>query len=168
MSHPILVTATFGDGDNGWIQQLRRDHYPAGLNRVPAHLTLFRQLPPSLERELGQRLARYVALAPPRAEISGVIDLGGGTALAVRSEEMEDIRYDLAEALHGLLTVQDQAPWRPHITVQNKVEPKEARRLQQALRGRYEGRALAIKALAVWRYLGGPWEAVREYRFRGT
>ena len=167
MADPIIVTATFGDGDNGWIQQLRRDHYPAGLNRVPAHLTLFRQLPPSLERELGQRLARYAAVAAPRAEISGVIDLGGGTALGVRSEELEDIRHDLAEALHGLLTPQDMAPWRPHITVQNKVEPREAKALQQALRGRYEGRALAIKGLAAWRYLDGPWEAIREWRFRG-
>ena len=44
----IIVTATFGDGDNGWLQQLRRAHYPPERNRVPAHLTLFRQLPPSI------------------------------------------------------------------------------------------------------------------------
>src|SRR4051812_47498606 len=109
MSDPIIVTATFGDGDNGWIQQLRRDYYPPELNRVPAHLTLFRHLPPSVERELGSRLGRYAAVAAPAAEISGVIDLGGGTALAVRSEELDDIRYDLSEALHGLLTPQDMA-----------------------------------------------------------
>ena len=137
------------------------------LNRVPAHLTLFRQLPPSLARELGQRLAGYAAVAPPRAEIAGVIDLGAGTALAVRSEELEDIRYDLAEALHGLLTPQDLAPWRPHITVQNKVEPREAKALQQRLKAGFERRPLAIKALAVWRYLDGPWELVRDWRFRG-
>ena len=66
MAHPIILTATFGDGDNGWLQQLRRDHYPAELNRVPAHLTLFHQLPPSLERELGQRVAGHAARAAPR------------------------------------------------------------------------------------------------------
>ena len=58
---PIVVTALFGDGDNGWLQQLRRENYPPGLNRVPAHLTLFRHLPPSVEVELGRRLARAVA-----------------------------------------------------------------------------------------------------------
>jgi hypothetical protein len=167
MGGPIIVTATFGDGDNGWIQQLRRDHYPAGLNRVPAHLTLFRQLPPSVARVLGQRLARHAALPAPRAQVGGLIDLGEGTALAVRSEDLEGLRADLAESLRGLLTPQDQAAWRPHVTVQNKVEPKQARRLQQALRGQHEGRPLVIKGLAVWRYLDGPWEAVREYRFRG-
>ena len=134
---------------------------------MPAHLTLFRQLPPSLARELGQRLASYAAVAPPRAEVAGILDLGEGTALAVRSEELDDIRADLVEALHGLLTPQDLAPWRPHITIQNKVEPDEARKLQQRLRATFERRPLAIKALALWRYLDGPWEAVREYRFRG-
>ena len=62
---PIVVTATFGDGDNGWLQQLRRAHYPAERNQVPAHLTLFRQLPPSLEGELATRLARFAASPPP-------------------------------------------------------------------------------------------------------
>jgi hypothetical protein len=96
-----------------------------------------------------------------------VTDLGSGTALRVESEELEDIRYDLAEALRGLLTVQDRAPWRPHITIQNKVEPREARRLQQQLRAGFEPRPLAIKGLASWRYLDGPWEPIRSHVFRG-
>ena len=164
---PILVTATFAPGDDGWLQELRRTHYPPERNRVPAHLTLFRLLPPSAESELGRRLAAAVKAPPPRAAIAGLMDLGEGTALRVDSQELEAIRDDLAEALHGLLTPQDQAPWRPHVTIQNKVAPREARRLQAQLRGRYEGRALAIPALAAWRYLGGPWEAIRSWSFRG-
>ena len=54
---PILVTATFAPGDDGWLQELRRTHYPPALNRVPAHLTLLRLLPPSAEGELCRRLA---------------------------------------------------------------------------------------------------------------
>ena len=134
---------------------------------MPAHLTLFHHLPPSVAPELNRRLASYAAAPPPRATIAGIMDLGGGTALRVASEELEDIRNDLALALRGLLTPQDQAQWTPHITIQNKVEPNEARRLQQQLRAGFEPRPLAIKGLATWRYLGGPWEAVRDYRFRG-
>ena len=156
----------FGDGDNGWLQELRRAHFPPERNQVPAHLTLFHHLPPSLERELGQRLAAYTATPAPRARISAVIDLGAGTAFRVESEELEDIRLDLAEAFRGLLTPQDQAPWRPHITIQNKVEPREARQLQQRLRATFEPRPLAIKGLASWRYIGGPWEPIRTHVFR--
>ncbi len=157
----------FGDGDNGWLQELRRTHYPAERNQVPAHLTLFHHLPPGVERELSQRLGTYTAVPPPRARLAGVIDLGAGTAFRVESEELEDIRHDLAEAFRGLLIPQDMAPWRPHITIQNKVEPKEARRLQQRLRATFEPRPLSLKGLASWRYRGGPWEPIRTHVFRG-
>jgi 2'-5' RNA ligase len=164
---PIIVTALFGDGDNGWLQELRRLHYPPERNRVPAHLTLFRHLPPGLERELARRLAHAAAAPPPPAAIADVIDLGAGTALRIDSGALEDLRADLADAFHGLLTPQDQAPWRPHVTIQNKVEPREARHLQAQLRGRFERRPLALKGLAAWRYRDGPWEEIRTFPFRG-
>jgi hypothetical protein len=164
---PIIVTALFGDGDNGWLQALRRAHYPPERNRVPAHLTLFRHLPPSAERELLQRLARAAASPAPPAEIAGVIDLGEGTALRVDSEALEEMREDLASAFHALLTPQDLAPWRPHVTIQNKVEAREARRVRQQLRATITRRPLAVKGLAAWRYLGGPWQPIRSLTFRG-
>jgi 2'-5' RNA ligase superfamily len=95
------------------------------------------------------------------------MDLGRGTAFRVESEGLEDIRYDLALALRGLLTPQDMAPWRPHVTVQNKVEPKEAKALQARLRAEFGRRPLAITGLALWRYLDGPWELVNRRTFRG-
>ena len=167
-AEPLIVTALFGAGDDGWLQQLRCTHYPPGLNRVPAHLTLFRQLPPSAAAELSRRLAEAAAAPPPPARIAGIIDLGEGTALRVESRGLEEIRGLLAAALHGLLTPQDQAPWRPHVTIQNKVEPREARRLQQQLRARFEPRPLAIRALATWRYRSdGTWEPHKTHAFRG-
>ena len=167
-SGPLIVTALFAPGDDGWLQQLRREHYPPALNRVPAHLTLFRQLPPSAAAELSHRLAEAAAAPPPQARIAGIIDLGEGTALRVDSAELEEIRDLLAEALHGLLTPQDQASWRPHVTIQNKVEPREARRLQQRLRAGFEPRPLAIRALATWRYRAdGTWEPYKTHAFRG-
>ena len=157
----------FGDGDNGWLQELRRTHYPPERNRVPAHLTLFRQLPPSAGAELGGRLAALSRMPSPKAAIAGIMDLGEGTALRVESEALEEMRGGLASALHGLLIPQDAAPWRPHVTIQNKVEPREARRLQASLRVAFLPRPLAIRGLAAWRYRDGPWEPVRRYLFRG-
>ena len=143
---PIIVTALFGDGDNGWLQELRRTHYPPDRNQVPAHLTLFRHLPPGAESELSNRLKAATAAPPPRARIADIMDLGEGTAFRVDSEDLAAIRAELAEALHGLLIPQDQAAWRPHVTIQNKVAPRDARRLQQQLRASFEPRPLAIRA----------------------
>ena len=128
---------------------------------------MFRHLPPSVERELDGRLATYAREAPPRAEIVGIMDLGGGTALRVESEALENIRHDLALALQGLLMPQDRAAWSPHVTIQNKVEPREARRLQAELKARFRPRPLAIRGLGTWLYQGGPWEPLKSYAFRG-
>lgn len=163
---PIIVTALFGPGDDGWLQQLRRTHYPAERNQVPAHLTLFHQLPPSAAGELSRRLAAAVAAPPPLARVAGLMDLGEGTAFRVESPALEAIREELAGAFHGLLMPQDLAPWRPHVTIQNKVEPRLARALRQQLEAGFEPRPLQIRALASWRYLGGPWERLKVHPFR--
>jgi hypothetical protein len=163
---PIIVTALFAPGDDGWLQELRRAHYPPERNQVPAHLTLFHQLPPSCEAELNRRIAAIVASPPPRAMVAGVMNLDGGTALRIESDELEGIRDALAEGLHGLLSAQDQGGWRGHVTIQNKVDRSAARRLQAQLGATFTPRPLAIPALATWRYLGGPWERVRTFPFR--
>lgn len=163
---PLIVTALFASGDDGWLQELRRAHYPPELNRVPAHLTLLRHLTPSLEAELSDRLAAATNASPPAADIVGVMDLGEGTALLVESAALADIRHSLADAFHGLLTPQDQTPWRAHVTIQNKVWPREARRLQQQLRATFTPRPLAIRALASWRYLDGRWKPIKTHPFR--
>jgi len=166
-AQPLIVTATFGAVDHGWLEGLRRRHFPPERNQVPVHLTLFHHLPPSLSRELAQRLGRLAALEPPRATITGIMDLGGGTAFRIVSDELEAMREELADAFRSMLTPQDRAPWRPHVTVQNKVLRRGAIALQKELQAGIFPRPLAIAGLASWRYLGGPWEQVRAYPFRG-
>ncbi|MFL6765439.1 MAG: 2'-5' RNA ligase family protein [Sphingomicrobium sp.] len=167
MSAALIVTAELGRQDHAWLDQLRRAHYPAERNQLPAHLTMFRALPQSAEREVRSRLAAVAAQPAPRASIEGLMDLGGGVAFRVVSPELDRIRDDLADAFHGLLSAQDAGGWRPHITIQNKVPPKEARALIAGLERDFHPRALAIRALGVHRYLGGPWEDLAVYPFRG-
>jgi 2'-5' RNA ligase len=98
--------------------------------------------------------------------VTGIIDLGEGTALRVESEDLAAIREALADAFRGLLTPQDLTPFRPHVTIQNKVEPRDAKALQQQLRAGFAPRPLAIRALASWRYRDGPWEPLKVHAFR--
>jgi hypothetical protein len=84
----------------------------------------------------------------PMPRISGVMDLDGGVALRISSPGLERIRDDLAEEFHGLLTAQDLGRWTPHVTIQNKVEPREARRLLAELRSTFEPRPLTIRGLS--------------------
>jgi hypothetical protein len=164
----LIVTAEIAQRDFSWIEGLRRAHYPVERNQVPAHLTVFHALPPSAETELRRRLAEAARSAPPAVSIAGLMNLGGGAAFRVVSPDLDRVRAELAADLHGLLGAQDSAGWRPHVTIQNKVAPKVARDLIAKLEQGFVARPLAVSGLGLHRYLGGPWETVGLYPFRGV
>ena len=168
MAGPLIVTAEFGAADFAWLDELRRRHYPAERNRVPAHLTLFRSLPPSAEAEVRRTLAKTCVGRAPPATISGVMDLGGGVALRVRSDELDAIRAEMVEDFHGLLTPQDGPGWIPHVTIQNKAPRGEVRELLRALDQVVEPRPVAIRGLLLFRYDDGAWDPLGGCRFRGS
>ncbi|MDP9422562.1 MAG: 2'-5' RNA ligase family protein [Pseudomonadota bacterium] len=167
MAGPLIVTADFAPDDFAWLEGLRRAHYPAEQNRVPVHLTMFQGLPPSAVDEVKRQLSLHAASPAPRATIAGLMNLSGGVAFRVVSDELESIREAVADHFHGLLCGPDAAGWRPHITIQNKVPPREAKALLDALELDFRPRALGIAGLSVHRYRGGPWETLATYRFRG-
>lgn len=165
-SAPIIVTALFGAEDFAWLDGLRRRYFPPERNVVPAHCTLFHHLAPELGAELKHRLSMATrGVAAPVAQLAGVLDLGGGVAFRIESEELAAIRSDLADAFAPMLVPQDRAGWRAHVTVQNKVARPEAKALLEELRTGFERRPLRIAGLASWWYRGGPWEAHSRHMF---
>lgn len=166
MAGALIITAELAQDDFSWIEGLRRAHYPRERNQVRAHLTMFHALPPSAEGEVRARLAQIVRRPAPIAMIAGLMDLGGGVAFRVVSPDLDRIREELTDDLHGLFGAQDNRGWRPHITIQNKVAPKTARALKDSLERGFSPRPLGIRALGLHRYLGGPWEPLANYPFR--
>ena len=168
MAGALIITAELGSEDQAWLDRLRRAHYPPERNRLAAHLTMFHALPPSAEREAGRRLGEAAKAPAPQAMIAGLMDLGGGVAFRVVSDDLDRIRSELADAFQGLLSAQDSAGWRPHVTIQNKVAPKAARALIAELERNFSACPLRIAGLGLHRYLGGPWEAIGTFAFRGV
>ena len=165
MAGALIITAEIAPQDLSWLDQLRRQHYPADRNRLPAHLTMFHALPPSAEGEACSALSRFASEPPPQASIDGLMDLGGGVAFRVVSVELDRIRRELVQRFHGLLGAQDSGGWRPHVTIQNKVPAKEA--LLARLESSFRPQPLGISGLGLHRYLDGPWERLATYSFRG-
>lgn len=165
---PLILTAQLPSDLQGWATRLRRLHYPPDRNRLDAHVTLFHSLPPGSEGELRTRLSRLAAITPPPpARLSGIMDLGQGTALQLDSPAMLDLRDDIADFCHGLLTAQDQARPRLHITIQNKVSKQTARALQSELYQTLEPVDFRFAGLALHAYDDGLWNLLQEWRFRG-
>ena len=166
LARPLIVTAELGS-DFGWLEDLRQRHFPPERNQLRAHLTMFHAIAPSAEAELRRILLSFAHQPPPRAWIAGLMNLGGGVAFRIASDELDAIRDEIASRLHGLLTAQDAAGWSAHITIQNKVPPRDAKALMLALGDRYDGRPLHLPAFGLHRYLGGPWKTLRTFPFRG-
>lgn len=163
----LIVTAELGAEDFARLDRQRSAYFPPERNQLAAHLTMFHALPPSAEAEVRAELARHAAGPPPRAMVAGLMNLGRGVAYRIVSDELDAVRAELAERFRGLLTAQDSQGWRPHVTVQNKAEPKEARALLARLEREFSPRPLAIAGLGLHRYLGGPWEPLGRWSFRG-
>lgn len=167
MAGALIITAEIAAADLAWLDQLRRAHYPAERNRLSAHLTVFHALPPSAEREVRSALARMASEPPPRARIDGLMNLGGGVAFRIVSDDLDDVRCELASMFRGLLSAQDAGGWRPHVTIQNKVAASVARALLVELQRDFQPRPITITGLGLYRYLDGPWELIATYNFRG-
>ena len=169
MARPFIVTAALPPDIQAWADGLRRAHFPPERNHLHAHVTLFHAFAPSLREELVDFLPQIAReFAAPEAQVTGLMDLGKGTAIALQSEALLALRGLIAEHFHGYLTAQDLHEPRPHITIQNKVTKKEARALQAALAPTIIPRAFAFPALELHLYQDGPWKPIKTSPFRGT
>ena len=66
-------------------------------------------------------------------DVPGLRFLGRGVAYDLLSPDAEALRARLATRWRELLGPQNSQPIRPHVTIQNKVEPAEARQLRDEL-----------------------------------
>lgn len=165
---PFIVTGELPVDIFSWANGLRAENFPPERNFLKAHVTLFHSFAPSLRDELPRFLARMAGeFAPPTAELTGLMDLGGGTALEIRSPAMLAVRKLIADHFWDMLTKQDQGGKKLHITVQNKVSRKDAVALQAELGPRLLPRRFGFTGLGLHIYRNPHWEAVATWKFRG-
>jgi len=150
------------------LNDLRQQHFPPARNFVPAHVTLFHHLPGNHEELLTRTLEEVCEEeAPFELATAELRFLGSGVAIALRSPELDRLRDQLARIWKPWLTPQDRQRFRPHVTIQNKVEAARARALHDELACSLAPFVMRARGLLLWRYLGGPWEAVRSFPFEG-
>lgn len=164
-SAPLVLTATLDEGAQAFFDGLRRRHFPPARSFLAAHVTLFHALPGAHRVEVEELVRETARRGPIAVEVTGLRFLGRGVAYALRAPELSEMRGVLARRCAAWLTPQDRAGFSPHVTIQNKVSPTEARRLFDDLRASFAPWTLSAKGLALWMYRGGPWSAVAEIPF---
>ena len=161
-----ILTLRMDERSQSLFEELRVRHYPAHLNQIGAHLTLFHTLPDAAwVREVIEGEAAGVSQF--QLQVTGVRSLGRGVAYKLASEELSQLHQRLAAAFAAELSAQDRQRFSPHVVVQNKVAPEAAKALLAELDGSFVPFAVTAVGLDWWHYLGGPWELAERFGFAG-
>lgn len=166
---PLILTLQLEETAFARFEDLRRRHFPQALNQIPAHATLFHNLPGDEEAAVTETIDDVAReSAPPEVAVTGLRFTGRGVAFVLESEALAAVRGRLASAFEAWLTPQDRQGWRPHVTVQNMVAPETARTLQADLADGFAPFRFTAPGLLLWRYRGGPWEPRAALLFGGS
>ena len=162
---PLILTLALDEASFGRLDALRREHFPPHLNRIPAHVTLFHHLPGEEAGAVAETLARACAgQGASTVRLTGLMPLGRGVAIRLGAPEVAGLRGRLAREWDGWL----RPPGLPHVTVQNKVTPAQARDTLARLAVGFAPWDARAEGLLLWRYRGGPWEAAGRFPFTGA
>jgi 2'-5' RNA ligase len=163
---PLIVTLLLDEAAQERFDRLRAAHFPSARNHLAAHVTLFHALPGELLAEVRDALRTAADRPPFPVAVTGVRFLGRGVALDLTAPELTALRASVAAVFAPHLTPQDRQWSRPHVTVQNKVEPAVARALHADLSSAFVAETVAARGLGLWHYRGGPWDPDAEFPFR--
>ena len=165
---PLILTIALDPRSRAYFEGKRRRHFPPGRNLIPAHLTLFHKLPGEEFDAIAHDLEALAAAQEPFGlDVTGLRFLGRGVAYALSSPELASLRRSLAQQWSRWLGPQDRQKHQPHVTVQNKVEPDEARALMAELGATFAPFRATALGLDLWWYRGGPWETAGSFPFSG-
>lgn len=164
---PLIVTLVLDEAAQAAFDRLRSAHFPPERNHLAAHVTLFHALPGEHAQTVRDDLAEVAARPPYDVRVRGLRSLGRGVAYVLESPELAATRAELARRWEPWLGPQDRQRHAPHVTVQNKVAPERARALLQELQSGFVPYDVRATGLALWRYLGGPWEPLDRRLFSG-
>ena len=158
---PLILTAEIDEKAQTFFNQKRQEFFPPERNYLDAHLTLFHKLPPEnleiMKQDIKQNLN---GSASYQAEAIDIMFMGFGSAYLIQCDPLIALRNSLAKKWQADLTKQDQQPFKPHITFQNKVPAEEAKRVFAEQKEIFEPFSFKITGLKLWYYNNGPWEAV--------
>ncbi|KAL8725825.1 MAG: hypothetical protein Q9166_007112 [cf. Caloplaca sp. 2 TL-2023] len=147
------------------VTALRNQYFPANLNKLSAHIALFRALPgselPAIQTAIEDLVRRY---QPFPISTSEPFIMAHGVGLGVNAEPAKHIFQRLKEQWASFLSKQDQS-FKAHYTIQNKVEKGVPQRTLEEVRTTFHGSTGTVDGLSLYLYDKGYWRLKRNYPF---
>jgi hypothetical protein len=163
---PLILTLQLDERSFAFFDAQRRRYFPPERNFIPAHLTLFHALPGEHLSKIARDIEDHASGRPPfTLTVTGLRSLGRGVAYTLASSDLAQLRRQLAVTWNDWLKPQDRQNHQPHVSVQNKVDPTQARALLEDLRESFVPFRVEAVGLELWWYRGGPWQKVQTFIF---
>lgn len=164
MENPLILTVLLNESAQHKFDILRDLHFPAEINYLKAHLTLFHQLKASdsLNQDLENLCLTHKSF---KMDVTAVVSIGNGVAYKIESPELSQLHLQLQKVYHKTLIAQDKQKLWPHITVQNKVGAVKAKALKEVLEKEFEPYTIQAEGVILWEYCNGPWKHIKTFYF---
>lgn len=164
---PLILSLSLAPDDQARLNRLRDAHFPPQRNFLAAHVTLFHHLPGAdLDAIIADAAAACAKTPIFQVRVARLQSLGRGVALTLEADPLLRLRASLARTWTNSLTAQDRQGYRPHVTVQNKVDPAVAKALLIELGKSFSPWEITATGLSLWHYRGGPWEPAGAHTFK--
>lgn len=165
-SAPLIITLALDTVSTAFFDALRKLYFPATINYIHAHLTLFHHLPANEPVILDDLQNWSITNIPFTLQITEVKSIGKGVAYKIDSPVLLQLHQTMQAKWQEWLTPQDKQKLWPHITVQNKVSPEKAKETLQILQASFQPFPATAVGFQLWAYQGGPWQFLKNYPFQ--
>ncbi|KAH7065414.1 2'-5' RNA ligase superfamily-domain-containing protein, partial [Macrophomina phaseolina] len=148
---------------------LRDKHFPVHLNHTPAHLTMFHALPGSERNGIVAALEELCRNIWPFKVTTGApfrLKRGVGISVAQGLEDAQRVHRELQQRWSGILSAQDSQSWRPHWTIQNKVDEEVvAAKTMDEVQTEFQGAEGTADGVVLFLYDKGRWRYESHFEF---
>lgn len=164
-NNPLLLTLTIDDEAQQYFNTLRKKYFPPERNYLDAHLMLFHQLPQHDIDLINDIETVTFCYAPMVLQVTALVGIGRGVAFKIESADCSNLHRQLQLKWDDFLIPQDKQRLWPHITIQNKVTPDEAKGLINELSPKFKPFEITGTGLSLFEYQGGPWKFLQNWKF---
>ncbi|KAI4125465.1 MAG: hypothetical protein LQ338_004223 [Usnochroma carphineum] len=164
-----ILTLNTDETHHKAVTALRNQYFPPNLNKLSAHVALFRALPGSELPAIEAAVQDVVRQKHPFPISTGKpFLLSRGVGLEVLVPPAQEIFRTLKAQWGSFLSKQDQS-FRAHYTIQNKVEDKDiARKTLEEVQKSFAGSTGMVNGLSLYLYSKGYWKLRQFYPFPET
>ena len=149
---------------------LRDQYFPPKINKLAAHIALFRALPGSRLEQIVSDVAAITSSIAPFAIATGKpFRLAHGVGIEAYTTPQAAVREiweELKRRWSDFLSKQDLGNFRAHYTIQNKVEDEQkVKECMERVKNEFHGSQGTVDGLVLYKYDRGWWKKERCFPF---